>query len=271
MIVSMAVELGEDRRARNRRTEAELVRSVAIVVAVPPLVLAVLAGILTRNVLVVLAILVLVGAALAYWAWTTVTGYGASVVARAGSTLTEESQPRLHNLVDGLCVANGLAKPTIVGVDGPGRNIANVTVGRGSSATKALVVSTPLLDALSRIELEGVVAQQLSQFHDGSSSVATLVTALRSTAPFGSVLAGRLAAATEPERQVLADLAGVRLTRYPPGLASALDTIGSGSTEIRSADATTASLWFADPLAARTPRDDEPASLQVRAATLREL
>jgi len=271
MIGWMAVELGEDRRARNRRTEAELVRSAVVVVAVPPVVLAVLAGILTRNVLVVLAVLVAVGAGLALWAWTTVTGYGASVVARAGSTLTEEAQPRLHNLVDGLCVANGLAKPTIVEVDGPGCNIANVTVGHGSSATNALIVSAPLLAALSRIELEGVVAQQLSQFHDGSSSVATLVAALGSTAPFGSVLAGRLAAATEPDPQVLADLAGVRLTRYPPGLASALHTIGSGSTEIRSADAATASLWLADPLAPGSPRDDEPASLEVRVATLREL
>lgn len=271
MIGPMAVELGEDRKARNRRTEAELVRSAAIAVAVPPVVLAVLAGLLTRNVVVVLAVLVVAGAGLGFWAWTTLTGFGAAVVARAGSPLPEQAQPRLHNLVEGLCVANGLAKPALIGVDGPGRNIANVTVGRGASATAALLVSAPLLESLSRIELEGVVAQQLSQLHDGSSSLATLVAALRATAPFGTVLGGRLTAATDPDRQLLADLAGVRLTRYPPGLASALDTIGAGSTEIASADAATAALWLAEPLATGAPDGEGPAPLDVRAATLREL
>ena len=271
MIGPMAVELGEDRKARNRRMEAELVRSAAVVVAVPPLVLAVLAGLLTRNLLVVLVVLVVAGAGLGFWAWTTLTGFGAAVVARAGSPLAEQAHPRLHNLVEGLCVANGLAKPALIGVDGPGRNIANVMVGRGSSATAALIVSAPLLESLSRIELEGVVAQQLSQLHDGSSSLATLVAALRATAPFGTVLGRRLTAATDPDRQLLADLAGVRLTRYPPGLASALDTIGAGSTEIASADAATASLWLAEPLATGASDVEGAAPLDVRAATLREL
>ena len=86
----------------------------------------------------------------------------------------------------------------------------------------------------------------------------------------GSVLAGRLASAAEPDRQVLADLAGVRMTRYPPGLASALDTLDAGSTEIATADVATASLWLADPLAARAATEDDPPSLEVRAAMLRE-
>ena len=135
----------------------------------------------------------------------------------------------------------------------------------------ALIVSAPLLESLSRIELEGVVAQQLSQIHDGSTSLATLVAALRATAPFGSVLGSRLTAASEPDRQLLADLAGVRLTRYPPGLASALDAIGAGSTEIAAADAATAALWLTDPLVSGAPEVDGSASLDVRVATLREL
>ena len=140
----------------------------------------------------------------------------------------------------------------------------------GASSTTALVVSEPLLATLSRIELEGVIAQQLSQFQDGSSSLATLAAAIGTMPVFGSLLAGRLAAAAEPDRQVLADLAGVRMTRYPPGLASALDTLDAGSTEISTADAATASLWLADPLAARPATEDDPPSLEVRAAMLRE-
>lgn len=267
----MAVEMGEDRKQRNRQAEVHLVRTMALVLAVVPVVLAVLVGILSRNVLVALLVLLGVAAGLGFWAWTTVSGHGAALVARLGSApIDEEAQPRLHNLVDGLCVANGVAKPALVGVAGPGCNIASLTVGVGASATTALVVSEPLLATLSRIELEGVIAQQLSQFQDGSSSLATLTAAVASMPVLGSLLAGRLAAGVEPDRQVLADLEGVRMTRYPPGLASALETLAASSTQIATADAATASLWLADPLPTRPATEDDPPSLEVRAAMLRE-
>jgi heat shock protein HtpX len=267
----MAVEMGEDRKQRNRQAEVDLVRTTGLVLAVVPVVLALLVGLLSRNILVALLVLLAVAAGIGFWAWTTVSGYGAALVGRPGSApIVEEAQPRLHNLVDGLCVANGVAKPALIGVAGPGCNIAAITVGVGASSTTALVVSEPLLATLSRIELEGVVAQQLSQFQDGSSSLATLAAAIGTMPVVGSLLAGRLAAAAEPDRQVLADLAGVRMTRYPPGLASALETLAAGSTEIATADAATASLWLADPLAARSATEDDPPSLEVRAAMLRE-
>ena len=269
----MAVEVVEDRKQHNKRTEAELVRLAAGLVAAPPLALAIIAGVATRNILIALVVLVVVAGAVGFWAFSTVRGFGGRVIARPGSfELTEEAQPRLHNLVEGLCVTNGLAKPAMIGVDGPGRNMAAVTIGTGSASINALIVSIPLLDSLSRIELEGAVAQELSRFLDGSSALSTLVAALRSTPPFGTVFAGRLDAATVPDEQLLADLAGVRMTRYPPGLASALDTIASGPTVIGTADAATAGLWLADPLAAggAAERDGVP-SLEIRAATLREL
>ena len=112
-------------------------------------------------------------------------GHGAGLRRRAWSPgpgarrVTEEAQPRLHNLVDGLCVAHGVAKPALIGVAGPAATSPPSPSASGASATNALVVSEPLLDSLSRIELEGVVAQQLSQFQDGSSSLATLVAAAR--------------------------------------------------------------------------------------------
>lgn len=268
---AMAVELGEDRKQHARDTEVALLRSAALTLAVVPVVLAIVAGVLSRNVLIALAVLLVVAGGLAFWAWTTISGYGARLIARPGcAPVGEDAQPRLHNLVEGLCVANGVAKPALIGVAGPGCNMASVTVGIGSSSTTALVVSEPLLSTLSRIELEGVVAQQLSQLQDGSSSLATLVAALGSTPVLGSVLGSRLASASEPDRQVLADVAGVRMTRYPPGLASALETLAGGSTEIAVADAATADLWLADPLPPHPASDDDPPSLEVRTAMLRE-
>jgi heat shock protein HtpX len=268
----MAVEVVEDRKERNQQTEAGLVRVAAGLTATPAVALAIIAGVATRNVLIALLVLVVVAGAAAWWAWTTVRGFGARVIDRPGSfDLTEADQPRLHNLVEGLCVTNGLAKPALIGVDGPGRNMAAVTIGWGATSTNALIVSVPLLDSLSRIELEGAVAQELSRFLDGSSSLATLVAALRSTPPFATIFASRLDAASIPDEQLLADLTGVRMTRYPPGLASALDTVAAGSTEIGTAEPATAGLWMTDPLPAGTTAERDDATLEVRAATLREL
>lgn len=269
MIASMALDVDDDRKARNQQVEADLVRVAAMLLLVPAVVLGAVAA-LVVNVVVGLGVLLVVGGALAAWMFVSLPGFGARLVAgSAGVALTEDAAPRLHNLVDGLCVAHGVTRPELVGVSGPGANIASITTGRGSSASTALVVSQPLLDSLSRIELEGVVAQQLSQFLDGSSSLATLVAALRSTPVLGAVLGSRLDRATDPERQAWADVAGVRMTRYPPGLASALETLASGSTEIATADAASAPLWLAPPIAGAAAHEDEP-TLAVRAAMLRE-
>ena len=56
-------------------------------------------------------------------------------------------------------------------------------------------------------------------------------------------------------REALADMSGVSLTRYPPGLISALEKLRDDQTVVHSASKATAHLWIESPLARR---DDEP-------------
>jgi heat shock protein HtpX len=66
---------------------------------------------------------------------------------------------RLHNLVEGLCIASGLPKPRIYIVDDPAPNA--FATGRNPRHA-AIAVTTGLLEKLNRVELEGVLAHEPS-------------------------------------------------------------------------------------------------------------
>ena len=55
-------------------------------------------------------------------------------------------------------------------------------------------------------------------------------------------------------RETLADVSGVALTRYPPGLISALEKLRDDTTVVHSSSRATAHLWVESPLA-RTPEE----------------
>jgi heat shock protein HtpX len=197
---------------------------------------------------------------------------------------------RLHNLTEGLCIADGLPKPALYVVDDDALNAFTA----GPSAKHAvLVVTTGLLRALNRVELEGVLAQELSHIktHDTmSTSVAVVAlagpvlladagrrpgasTLTRPAVVLGVVapLAGwALRRAVDPRRELDADAAGVRLTRYPPGLASALAKMRDGGTIVRHATRATSPLWLADPVDQSAPFGVHP-PLDERIHTLETL
>lgn len=197
---------------------------------------------------------------------------------------------RLFNLVEGLCIAGGLLVPQLYVIDDPAPNA--LVVGR-STRTAAIAATTGLLATLDRIELEGVLAHELSHVRDDDILVATLAVplvgglalvgdlALRSmwwnggrtrregdpadrTNPLGYVGIGLLGTSTVlgpvmravvgRRRDPLADLSAVSLTRYPPGLIAALDALRTTSTVASAASRATAHLWIASPLA-RTPAE----------------
>ncbi|MFM7392527.1 MAG: M48 family metalloprotease, partial [Actinomycetota bacterium] len=66
---------------------------------------------------------------------------------------------RLHNLVEGLCIAGGLPKPRVYVINDPAPNA--FATGRNPK-NAAIAVTTGLLDKMNRVELEGVVAHELS-------------------------------------------------------------------------------------------------------------
>src|SRR5581483_5096340 len=131
-----------------------------------------------------------------------------------GAAADEDRHARFHNLVDGLCPAAGLPKPALVVVDHPAPNA--LACGR-KARDAAVVVTQGLLDKLNRIELEGVLAHELTHIKNLDILPGTLAAVL--AAPFGR---WAVAAAVRPEREAIADAGGVAITRYRPGLLAAL-------------------------------------------------
>lgn len=261
-----------------------------------------------RSVLLV-AVFVLVVVAVA-WSFNLVIGYGpfgviaALVIAVGGSALSywksdavalamsharpadPQEYARLHNLVEGLCIAAGLPKPRLYVVDDPAPNA--FATGRDPKHA-ALAVTTGLLEKMNRIELEGVLAHELSHVKNYDILVSTLAVtlvgvvalmsdwalrflwwggprhrddrsdgggpqAIMALVGFALLILAPLVAklmqlAISRRRESLADVSGVALTRYPPGLISALEKLRDDSTVVHSASRATAHLWIEAPTA----------------------
>ncbi len=226
-----------------------------------------------------------VGAAVAYWKSDAVAL--AMSHARPADPTT---YARLHNVVEGLCIAAGLPKPRIYVIEDDAPNA--FATGRNPRHA-AVAVTTGLLDKMTRIELEGVLAHELSHIKNYDILVSTLAVTMVGVialltdfslrfmwwggprhrddnspggggpmavfAVFGFVLlllapvVARLMQATiSRRRETLADVSGVALTRYPPGLISALEKLRDDTTVVHSSSRATAHLWVESPLA-RTP------------------
>ena len=302
-----------DQVAQNKRRSALLVAGfVAVVVAVGWL----LAWMLHAGPALMVAAVVIAGASafLSYWKSDAI----ALAVSRAKPASVEQ-YPRLHNLVEGLCIAGGLPKPRIYVIHDPSPNA--FATGRNPKHA-AIAVTTGLLEKMNRVELEGVVAHELSHIKNYDILVSTLAVTLvgtlaiaadlgirmmwfgmgrsrnnsgdsRNAGPlallsvFGFVLLmlspliGRiLQAAVSRRRETLADVSAVELTRYPPGLISALEKLRDDYTVVGSTSHATAHLWIEQPQAlhedegrlARFNRlfDTHP-PIEERIALLREL
>lgn len=216
-----------------------------------------------------------------------------------GTDVDAETHPRLINVVEGLCASSGVALPQLRIVDSPAVNL--VAVGRHASRSW-LIVTTGALDRASRIELEALVANEVSQVRTldtaHASTVATTIglpalvvdlgkrlRAGRSInggggsaggrvagmacllfTPFAAVSRTRAAAKMEPHRDFRTDVTGVQLTRYPPGMIAALECVEAAPDATLEVAGAGAALWVVDPLAsqARPP-------LAERIAALREL
>jgi heat shock protein HtpX len=192
---------------------------------------------------------------------------------------------RYHNLVEGLCIAAGLPKPRLYVVDDPAPNA--FATGRNPKHA-ALAVTTGLLETMNRVELEGVIAHELSHVKNYDILVTTvavtavgaiallsdlglrfmwfggrgdrrdsadsgglgiilviLAFALLILAPFIALL---MQFAVSRRRELLADASGVQLTRYPPGLISALEKLKNDKAVVHHATRATAQMWIESPL-----------------------
>ncbi len=239
----------EDRKEHNRQHLVGLARFLATILVVPALVLALLVLALTRNPFLTILALVVGYAAAAAFVYMGGRGLGPKLLARTDIEAADEpAYPRLHNVVEGLCVAHGLTKPDLYVVRSDARNACTIAVDDRDTKRIALVITTGLADVLSRIELEGVLAQQLTHVRDGDTALSTMVASVASLPVVGALLSARAGACLDPHLEQVADLGGVGFTRYPPGLASALEHLVDHPTVVPDVPPLTAHLWLADPL-----------------------
>ena len=205
---------------------------------------------------------VVVGAALAALGFLRADSLALNAI--AARPMAPGEMPKLENLVEGLVIANGFRMPSLYVVEDGAPNAA--AVGRHPRHS-ALVVTTGLTESLRRIELEGVLAHELIRIRHRETLVGVAAGLLAGHLPrsLGAALGARM---LEPSASVLADLGGVELTRYPPGLAGALESMASDGRVVKANPRAYRHLWV------NTPDDAmiEPEfSLGARIAVLHEL
>lgn len=192
-----------------------------------------------------------------------------------------EENLQLHRLVENLAIAAGLPKPKVYVIEDSAPNA--FATGRDPKHA-AVAVTTGLLDKLDKPELEGVIAHELSHIGNYDIRLMSIIVVLvgvvvllsdlflrwsfwgvgdrderdNSNAIFfvlalifailAPLVATIIKLAISRRREFLADASGALLTRYPEGLASALEKIAADQEPLEAANKATAHLYIANPL-----------------------
>jgi len=208
------------------------------------------------------------------------------VLAMSGAKPADhESNRELYHIVENLCITAGLPMPKIYIINDAAPN----AFATGRNKEHAVVaVTSGLLEQLNKTELEGVIAHELSHIGNRDILISTIVVVLvgfiallsdfflrftffggrnrdrgggQAQAIFmilGIVLAILAPIATtliqlaiSRKREFLADTSGALLTRYPEGLASALEKISQYKMPMKMANKATAHLYISSPFQAK--------------------
>ena len=192
----------------------------------------------------------------------------------------------LNRIVENLAITSGMEKPRVFIINDPAPNA--FATGRDEKHA-AVAVTTGLLSIMERSELEGVIAHELSHIKNKDTLVMTVVVVLLgfvtllsdfflrsmiygrgggndnrdgrlqiimivagiALAIFAPLVAQLIQFAVSRRREFLADASGALLTRYPEGLASALQKIGAHAQPMRRANHATAHLFIGNPFGAK--------------------
>jgi heat shock protein HtpX len=194
----------------------------------------------------------------------------------------EADAPQLINVVRELAIAADVPMPRVYVIDDSAPNA--FATGRDPRHA-SVAVTTGLLEKLDRLELEGVIAHEMSHIKNFDTRLATVTTVLvglvvlmsdwfqrsmfwgrrrgREEGDRGNgiiVLIGLALAVLSPlfaqllrlaisrNREYLADASAAMLTRYPEGLASALEKISADPEPLEVANKATAHMYIINPL-----------------------
>jgi len=192
--------------------------------------------------------------------------------------IEKKDNPELYRIVENLSITAGLPTPKIYILDEMQPNA--FATGRDPK-NSVIVVTRGLLEKLDRTGLEGVLAHEISHIGNRDTLLATIVVILvgmviklvetfyrigfrvkrerekEGISPIfllsliflilAPILAQLVRFAISRKREFLADATGVLLTRYPEGLAGALEKISKDSTSLKVANNATAHLYIINP------------------------
>ena len=269
-----------DRIDSNRRKTFFLMAGFFVVVVAAATALGIILG-LPPGLSPIIIVFVLLFALFAY--------FGSDSVALAVSgakEVKEGTEPVLFRSVENLCIGAGLPMPRVYVIEDNSMNA--FATGRDPKHA-SVAVTRGLMAKLDRRELEGVLAHELSHIGNRDTLLMTTVVvligalalisdlALRATwygagsrrsykdknskgaglliivalvAVILAPIAARIISfAISRQREYLADASGALLTRYPEGLASALEKIRGDTDPLNSATKATEHLYIVNPLA----------------------
>ncbi len=215
-------------------------------------------------------------AGISYW-----SGSRLALAVSGAQQITKSQNPRLYRIVENLAITDGLPTPKVYIMDDPALNA--FATGR-DPAHASVAVTKGLLDVMNDKELEGVIAHELGHIKNYDIRVSMIAFALvaaiglladvllriswfggnnddeRSDSNQILMVVGIIAALLAPlvatliqlavsrSREYLADATGALTTRYPEGLASALEKIKEGGSVTQRQNTSTSHLFFANPL-----------------------
>jgi len=201
------------------------------------------------------------------------------LTAAKAKPIEKKDNPELYRLVENLCITAGLPLPKIYILEEMQPNA--FATGRDKNHA-VIAVTRGLLEKLEKVELEGVIAHELSHIGNKDMLLQTVVVVMAGVIAvlsnfflrisfFGGnrnsrnsgggilVLVGIVAAILAPiaaslirlaisrKREFLADASSALLTRYPEGLARALEKISSDPNPLKAAGDSTSHLYITNP------------------------
>ncbi len=196
--------------------------------------------------------------------------------------IEKRDNPKLYRSVENLCIASGLPQPKIYLIDDTALNA--FATGRDPNHA-AVAITKGLLEKLDKVELEGVMAHELSHIKNYDIRLQSITVALigliallsdiflrsmfygrrsrrRSGGKGGGILiiigialailspiiAKLMHLAISRQREYLADASAAMITRHPKGLVSALQKISADHEPLEVANKATAHLYIENPL-----------------------
>ena len=268
-----------DRIAANRRRTFLLMIVFFLITAGAATAIGIIAG-LPPGLAPIVIVFVLLFVAFSYFGSDSVA-LGVSGARQVGETEERE----LYRLVENLCIGSGLPMPRVHVIEDGSMNA--FATGRDPQHA-SVAVTRGLMNKLDRRELEGVLAHEISHIGNRDTllmgAVIVLIGVIALLADLGlrmtwygagarrsysgknskgagiilvvalvfvilsPIIARLVAFAVSRQREYLADASGALLTRYPEGLASALEKISGDTDTLDSATKATEPMYFVNPL-----------------------